>query len=96
VRVDVKLRWFRLLASISADRSAAKSTRRTAVWRCGWSDLDRVLVGGSSMIFYPIQGRGCGFVGMSQRLTKPVLGMLEARNVRVEFVRSMWWRRATI
>lgn len=96
VRVDVESRSARWFVSMPDREDPDEPGRRAADWSCAWSELDRVLVASRSMAFYPRRGRGCVVVGLGRYRQKPVLDMLATHSVRVESVRSTWWKRMTI
>jgi hypothetical protein len=84
----------RPLAELSADYKGIDvllSSRR-ARWHASWEELDHVLVGPRSMVFFPSRGRPCRFNVGSRRRLEPLMALLNSQHIRTQQVGStMAW-----
>ena len=82
------------LAELTADYKGidVSLSSRRSMWHVSWDELDHVLVGPRSMVFFPVQGRPCRFNFGSRRRLEPLMALLNSRHIRTQQVRStMGW-----
>jgi hypothetical protein len=78
------------IAELTADYKGidVSLSSRRSMWHVSWAELDHVLVGPRSMVFFPAQGRPCRFKVRSRRTLEPLMRLLNSRHIRTQQVDS--------
>jgi len=87
VRVDIRPRWLASFLGLRVGPVVSAPSAAGFLWSCRWVDLDHVVAGPCSVVFYSRNGRGCRFVGREREL-RDVVAAIETRGIPIENVRS--------